>query len=134
MRNRSANRSLLELSRPPLNWWQRLLGVVAFVAVVLMLINPEFLAFGFAMDAAFFDLLVLLITLQLQLIGSQTWSWIGIASAKLIRGVAAALIRSVLRTRFGCLCIGMMIQDAIDAICAVARAFVRRSRPYVITV
>ena len=57
-----------------LTWSQKLFGAVAVILVVLIVINPEFLAFGFLGDAAFVDLLVLLMSLQLQMVGTQARS------------------------------------------------------------
>ena len=48
-----------------LNGSQKIFGVVAFVLVLLILLNPEFLALGFLGDTALFDMLVLAISLQL---------------------------------------------------------------------
>jgi hypothetical protein len=44
---------------------QKIFGVVAFVLVLVILLNPEFLAFGFLGDTALFDMLVFAISLQL---------------------------------------------------------------------
>jgi hypothetical protein len=41
------------------------LGVVAAILALLILLNPEFLALGFLGDAAFFDMLVLAMSLQM---------------------------------------------------------------------
>lgn len=70
---------------------QKIFGVVAFLLVLLILLNPEFLALGFLGDTAFFDMLVLAIGLQLHtyvlragrgLITAlkRTLRWIGIPS------------------------------------------------------
>jgi len=56
-------------------WWQKLLGVIAFILAILIIINPEFLALGFLGDTAFFDLLVLLLSLQLQMVGAHVRSF-----------------------------------------------------------
>src|SRR5215472_585538 len=57
-----------------LQGWQKLLGLVAVLAALLMILNPEFLALGLVGDAAFFDALVLLLSLQLQALGSRAWT------------------------------------------------------------
>ena len=60
-------------------WWQhlkglqKLLGLVAFVGVLLIMINPEFLALGLLGDTAFFDMLVLALTLQMHLLVVRVW-------------------------------------------------------------
>jgi hypothetical protein len=80
-------------SRLPLQGWGKVFGVIAFVLVVLMMMNPDFLAFGFAMDAAYFDLLVLLLSIQLQSLGSQSWRFIAIACAKTVSFITCYLKR-----------------------------------------
>jgi|ERR1043166_941722 hypothetical protein len=55
------------------NWWHALVGVIAVVLAFVILLNPEFLALGFLGDTAFFDLLVLLIGLQLRTVAAQAW-------------------------------------------------------------
>ena len=70
---------------------QKALGPVAFVGVLLIMINPEFLALGLLGDAAFFDMLVLALTLQMHQLAVQAWRrcvafvtggarWLGIPS------------------------------------------------------
>jgi len=61
----------------PLKWWQKLAGGVAVILALLFVINPEFLALGLLGDAAFFDALVLLFSLQLQMVGARTWHYVG---------------------------------------------------------
>jgi len=53
--------------------WQTLIGVVAVIVALLIVINPELYALGIFGDAAFFDLLVLTISLQLQTVISRAW-------------------------------------------------------------
>jgi hypothetical protein len=57
----------------PLTGWQKLAGAVALIVALLIVLNPEFLALGLLGDTAFFDLLVLAITLQLQGLGTRAW-------------------------------------------------------------
>ena len=56
-----------------LKWWQKLVHVIAVILAILVVLNPEFLALGILGDTAFFDLLVLLLSLQLQTLGAQVW-------------------------------------------------------------
>jgi hypothetical protein len=67
-----------------LRWWQKLVGVVALMCVVLIAVNPEFWALGLLGDTAFFDLFVLLLSIQLQM--ALGWAW-GIFSASLCWGL-----------------------------------------------
>jgi hypothetical protein len=46
---------------------------VAFILAVLIILNPEFLALGLVGDTAFFDGLVLLLSLQLQMYAARAW-------------------------------------------------------------
>jgi uncharacterized membrane protein YkgB len=56
-----------------LQGWQKLCGVIAIVLALLILLNPEFLALGILGDTAFFDLLVL--ALSVQMLTSVRWAW-----------------------------------------------------------
>jgi hypothetical protein len=69
----------------PLKWWQKLAGGVAVILAVLIVINPEFLALGLLGDAAFFDALVLLFSLQLHAVGTRVWQYIGAMFSRTIR-------------------------------------------------
>src|SRR4051812_49433110 len=46
--------------------WHKIFGILAVIAAFFILLNPELLALGIFGDAAFFDLLVLGLGLQLQ--------------------------------------------------------------------
>ncbi len=56
-----------------LKGWEKLIGVLAVICTLLIVLNPEFLAFGFIGDAAFFDVLVLAISLQMHLLVRQAF-------------------------------------------------------------
>jgi hypothetical protein len=62
--------------------------LVAVIGAVLILINPEFLALGLLGDAAFVDLLVLLLSLQLQMVGAHVRRWT-VAVLSIMRRVMA---------------------------------------------
>jgi hypothetical protein len=79
-----------------LNAWHALVGVIAVVLAFLILLNPEFLALGLLGDTAFFDLLVLLIGLQIRSVGAQVWDC--------IRTVGAQAWDCVIRARSRILC------------------------------
>ena len=70
-----------------LNWWQKLAAAVAIVLAVLVILNPEFLALGFLGDAAFFDALVLLFSLQLQTACVRAWRCVGPVFSRTLRWV-----------------------------------------------
>jgi len=48
-----------------LKGWQKVFGLAAVIMALLILINPEFLALGLLGDTAFFDMLVLALSLQM---------------------------------------------------------------------
>jgi uncharacterized membrane protein YkgB len=56
-----------------LEGWQKLFGVLAIVMTLLIILNPEFLALGLIGDTAFFDMLVLALSLQLQGYAVRVW-------------------------------------------------------------
>ena len=61
--------------------WQKLVGVAAAIAALLIIITPELFALGLLGDTAFFDLLVLLISLQVQSAAVQArWRLAGLLS------------------------------------------------------
>ena len=66
------------------NWAQNLFAGLAVIAALLILLNPEFLSLGLIGDAAFFDLLVLLITLQFQMIAARVWGIVGSGFASVL--------------------------------------------------
>ena len=67
------------------HWGQKVLAGVGVVLAVVILLNPEVAALGLLMDAAFVDLLALLISLQLQ-------QW-GVQVSLLVRGIGSAMRR-----------------------------------------
>jgi len=60
-----------------LRWWQKLVGIVALLCVVMVAENPEFWALGLFGDTAFFDVFVLLMSIQLQMTLVWVWGWGG---------------------------------------------------------
>jgi hypothetical protein len=68
-----------------LKWWEKLVGAVAVVLAVLIVLNPELLALGVLGDTAFFDLLVLLLSLQLRMALARAWGFVARACSGLMR-------------------------------------------------
>ncbi len=58
-----------------LSWWQKLVGIVALLCVVVVAVNPEFWALGLLGDTTFFDMFVLLMSIQLQMTLVWVWGW-----------------------------------------------------------
>ena len=73
----------------PFTGWQKLAGAVALIIALLIVLNPEFLALGLVGDTAFFDLLVLAITLQLQGLGTRAWRSVSAAFSGLVHWLLA---------------------------------------------
>jgi hypothetical protein len=74
-----------------LKGWQKLFGVLAIIATLLIVMNPEFIALGILGDTTFFEILILALSLQMHAyaIGvfrsgiewfSRTRRWLGIPS------------------------------------------------------
>src|SRR4026208_1140229 len=56
-----------------LKGWQKVFVVAAVIIALLILINPEFLALGLLGDTAFFDMLVLALSLQMHMLVVRVW-------------------------------------------------------------
>jgi hypothetical protein len=70
---------------------QKVFGLLAFLAVLLIVMNPEFVALGLVGDTAFFDMLILALTLQMHTFAIRACRWAG---TLLARGVKYAGIPS----------------------------------------
>jgi hypothetical protein len=76
---------------PHLKGWQKIFGVLAVILTLLIILNPEFLALGLLGDTAFFDFLVLALSLQVHVFATRAFHscvevlsrgarWLGIPS------------------------------------------------------
>jgi hypothetical protein len=85
-----------------LKGWRKLFEVLAVILTLLIILNPEFLALGLIGDAAFFDMLVLLLSLRMHAVATRVFHccvdvlfrgvrWLGIPSPGL-RYLLAVLI------------------------------------------
>ena len=74
-----------------LKGWQKIFAVLAVILALLIILNPEFLALGLIGDTAFFDMLVLALSLQLHVVATRAFHscvevlsrgvrWLGIPS------------------------------------------------------
>jgi hypothetical protein len=68
-----------------LNGWQKVFGMLAFVAAVLILLNPETFALGLLGDTAFFDILVLTLNVQILSYASAIWARVRVFKTRLPR-------------------------------------------------
>jgi hypothetical protein len=56
-----------------INGWQKFFGIAGFILAMVILLNPELLALGLVGDAAFFDMLVLALSIQFQTVVFRAW-------------------------------------------------------------
>jgi len=68
---------LKSVNSEKLSWWQKLVGIVALLCVIMVAVNPEFWALGLLGDTTFFDVFVLLMSIQLQMTLVWVWGWGG---------------------------------------------------------
>lgn len=64
-----------------------LIGLAAIIVAVLIVITPEFYALGLLGDSSFFDLLVLAVGIQLQVMASRIWCFVAPSFFKAIRAL-----------------------------------------------
>ena len=67
--------------------WRTLIGLVAMIMAILIVITPEFYALGLLGDSSFFDLLVLAIGIQLQVMVSRIWCFVAPSFFKAMRAM-----------------------------------------------
>src|SRR4051794_11787411 len=70
-----------------LRWWQKLVAIVALLCVVMIAVNPEFWALGLLGDTTFFDVFVLLMSIQLQMTLVWVWRWGGEFFSRALRWI-----------------------------------------------
>ncbi len=86
-----------------LSGWKKIFGVVAIILTLLIVLNPEFLALGFLGDAAFFDMMVLALSLQMHTVAARAFRtcidaffkamrWLGIPSPGLCYVLAVSTL------------------------------------------
>ena len=64
-----------------LKGWQKIFGILAIILTLLIILSPEFLALGLIGDTAFFDLMVLALSLQMHLFATRSFrSFVDVAS------------------------------------------------------
>ena len=63
------------IGRPKRLWWRTLLGVVAAVALVMLVMNPELAALSFLFDPIVLDVAIVFLGTQLLLFNGQIRSF-----------------------------------------------------------
>jgi hypothetical protein len=99
-----------------LRGWQIIFAAAAFVAVLLMMLNPEFLALGLLGDTAFFDVLVLAFGLQFR--NAAFWAEGNVR--RVITKVQFSMLRSLQRDYAMVVVSLAPIASAAVAVCKIA--------------
>jgi len=104
-----------------LEGWQTLFGVVAVILALLIIISPEFLALGLLGDTTFFDVLVLLLSLQLQGFAARAWRSVCGVFSRMMRVMIPRMSISFFMVVMAFVLIGDVvsaIQKAVHRICS----------------
>jgi hypothetical protein len=106
--------------------WQRWVGFGVVVLAVLIVVTPEFAALGLLGDTAFFDLLVLLLGLQLHAIGAQARCWVtGLVSRVLWWIMAPRISYLVALSTWTALAgLGSQLRKIVQRVCLLENRFV----------
>ena len=75
-------------------WWRALLGVVAAVALVLLVMNPELAALGFLFDPIMLDVAILFFGTQMLLFSGQIRAFLTTAYSGIVRRLKTLRPRS----------------------------------------
>ena len=59
-----------------LQGWQKLFGVIAVILVIVIFLNPDLIALSLLGDTAFFDILVLALSIQMFTYAQCAWHWL----------------------------------------------------------
>ncbi|HEY4417046.1 MAG TPA: hypothetical protein VGO57_15255 [Verrucomicrobiae bacterium] len=62
--------------------WQKIFGLIAIILALMIIMNPDFLALGLMGDTAFFDLLVVALSVQMLLYVQRVWRGLCLAWTK----------------------------------------------------
>jgi hypothetical protein len=98
---------------------QKVFAVIAVLLAILIVINPEIAAFGLLGDSAFFDLLVLALSLQMQVFVARAWSWLSsvlVGSARWLITPSPGLRYLVATSTFVIGAMVSMVQKAVHRI------------------
>jgi uncharacterized membrane protein HdeD (DUF308 family) len=74
-------------------WWRAVLGVVAAVALVILVMNPELAALGFLFDPIMLDVAILLFGTQILLFSGQIPIFLTTAYSGLVRRLNTLRLR-----------------------------------------
>lgn len=79
--------------RPKRRWWRALLGVVAALALVVLVMNPELAALGFLFDPILLDVALVLFGTQLVLFNGQIRTFLTAICSSAMRRLKAIRLR-----------------------------------------
>jgi protein-S-isoprenylcysteine O-methyltransferase Ste14 len=74
-------------------WWRAVLGVVAAVALVILVMNPELAALGFLFDPIMLDVAILLFGMQMLLFSGQIRTFITATCSSIVRHLKTLRLR-----------------------------------------
>ena len=86
-----------EKSSPKGRWkrlsWRTLLGVVATVALVILVVNPELAALGFLFDPIVLDVAIVFLGTQVLLFNGQIRAFVTATRSSIVRRLKAVRLR-----------------------------------------
>jgi len=85
--------------------WQKIFGIVGFILTLLIVLNPELLALGLLGDAALFDILVLALSVQVQVVVFRAWGCIHQVFSKTISFLHPSFQRDLLTLAYTLNCL-----------------------------
>lgn len=85
--------NLPEIGRPKRRWWRILLGVVAAVALVMLVMNPELAALSFLFDPIVLDVAIVFLGTQLLLFNGQIRSLFAATCSRIMCHLRAARLK-----------------------------------------
>lgn len=80
-------------ARPKRSWWRMLLGVVAAVALVLLIVNPELAALGFLFDPVLLGAALVLFGTQLMLLNGHIRPFFSATCSGVVRRLNARRLK-----------------------------------------
>lgn len=80
-------------ARPKRSWWRMLLGVIAAVALILLIVNPELAAMGFLFDPVLLDVALVFFGTQLMFFNGQVRLFFSAAGSSIVRRLKASTLR-----------------------------------------
>lgn len=81
------------VGRAKRRWWRTLLGVIAAVALVVLVVNPELAALGFLFDPILLDMALVIFGTQLVLFNGQLRTFLTATGSSAMHRLKAIRLR-----------------------------------------